>query len=161
MRASRPYRWTITPPSTAPTSSVSREPAKRAENNPDNLSLITEPTNEAGRRFYRCPAGGDLGSCVRREADCARRILAGADDDAALCQRRDPLPVRAQARRFLAALDRDQLLAVPRPVPGAGLCHCPWRAGRPVQRDRAEPGAIHHRLCRCALSRIADADADH
>src|SRR5689334_6999130 len=114
MSASRPFRSTTTPPSTAPTCCENRKPANRAEeDHPKTQSQITEPTNEAGRRLYRCSRGGDLGTCLRRKPDCARRVLAGADDDAALCHRRCPLPVRAQARCVLAAAACDQLLAVP------------------------------------------------
>src|SRR5215475_14431281 len=106
MSVFRPSRPIITRLSTAPTSCENRKPANRAEKQTQNAAQITEPTNEAGRRFYRCPGGGDLGACVRRKPDRARRIFAGADDDAALCHRRDSLPVRAQARRVLATLDR-------------------------------------------------------
>ena len=49
------------------------------------------------------------------------------------------------------------LHAVSRPVPGAGLWHRAWRAGRPDQRDRAEPGAVHDRFCGDRISRNADA----
>src|SRR5262245_59126122 len=101
MSASRPSRSTITHISTAPTSCENRKPANRAEKQTQNAAQITEPTNEAGRRLYRCPGGGDLGTCVRRKPDRARRIFPRADDDAAFCHRGHPLPVRAQARRVL------------------------------------------------------------
>jgi hypothetical protein len=41
-----------------------------------------------------------------------------------------------------------------------GLCHCAWRSRRPFQRDRAEPGAVHHRLCGAAVPRAAERVAD-
>ena len=52
-------------------------------------------------------------------------ILAGAHDHAALCHRGAAVPVLAQARRLMAASDRDQLLAVSRPVPRAGFAGSP------------------------------------
>src|SRR5712691_2301829 len=94
MSASRPYRSIITRLSTALTFCANRKPANKAEKDePKKTAQITEPRNEAGRRLYRCPGGGDLGACVCRKPDRTRRIFAGADDDAALCDRRDLLPV--------------------------------------------------------------------
>src|ERR1700676_4704143 len=116
--------------------------------------------HEASGGRPRRHGSGDLGACLCRQPDRARRILAGADDGVALCDSRGAVPVRAQARGFLAALDRDRRHAVSRPVPGPGLWHRAWRAGRLDQRHRAEPGAVHHRVRRHRLSRTADASAN-
>ncbi len=70
------------------------------------------------------------------------------------------VPVRAPSEGFLGGADRDQRHAVSRPVSGAVLGDRAQRPGRPHQRDRAEPGAVHGGVCRAGVSRDSHAHAD-
>ena len=64
------------------------------------------------------------------------------------------------AEGFMGRAGLDRVHAVPRPVSGAGLRDGPWCSRRPLQRDRAEPGAVHHRLCGALVRRAAKHMAD-
>src|ERR1700730_17296768 len=105
MSASRWFPPIITPRCTVLTCCENRNTASKARDDVD----------EALRRRPRRHGGGDLGPCVCRKPDRARRILAGTDDNAAGCYRRRAMPVRAQAESILAAIGCDQLHAVSRP----------------------------------------------